>query len=308
MISILLATYNGEKYLKEQLNSLLSQTIKDFRAFINDDCSTDNTYSILEEYKNKYPEIFFISQNKINTGKAKLNFIKMMIEHKDEYIMLCDQDDIWLPEKIEVSLKRMKQLENKYGKYTPLLVHTDLRVVDKDLNSINASFMNLINIDFTKNKMNNIIVQNILTGCTAMYNLKLSELINTQPIFFVIHDWWLIFIACAFGKISFIETPTIFYRQHDNNSIGAVNFKTFSYILNRFLNKRSIEMSINETYKQAESFLDTYSMQLTGTQKEFLNRYINIPKHKKLKKCIEIIKLKAYMGGLVRKLAHFFYI
>ena len=121
MISILLATYNGEKYIAGQIESLLSQTYKDFKLYICDDKSTDDTYSIITDHALKNPAKIIASQNEINAGGAKYNFIKMLMERKadlamplgqddaDDYIMLCDQDDVWLPDKIENSLKKIKE-------------------------------------------------------------------------------------------------------------------------------------------------------------------------------------------------------
>ena len=214
MISILLASYNGEKYIAEQIESLLGQTIQDFKLFICDDKSTDGTFNIVAEYSQKHPEKIFAEQNSENSGGTKHNFLRMMINHKADYVMLCDQDDVWLPDKIEVTLARMKDMESEYGADTPLLVHTDLKVVNENLKTVSPSFKAAMNANYEKTRLRNQIIQNTLTGCTAMYNRALANLITDIPRFTVMHDWWLNVTASAFGRISAIDAQTVLYRQH----------------------------------------------------------------------------------------------
>jgi len=188
VISILLASYNGENYIAEQIESLLAQTEKDFKLFIRDDKSTDETFSIAQGYERKYPGKIFAMQNSENTGGAKRNFIKMMIEHKDEYVMLCDQDDVWLPDKIEKSLEKIREMEEYYGTSMPILVHTDLKVVDEGLNVISHSYEAMANTSFKNNALRNLLTMNIAAGCTALYNRALADIIQAEPSYFVIHD------------------------------------------------------------------------------------------------------------------------
>ena len=115
MISILLATYNGERYIAGQIESVLAQTYQDFKLYICDDKSTDGTYSIITEYAARYPGKIIATQNEVNSGGAKFNFLNMMVEFNDDYIMLCDQDDVWLPNKVEVSLKKITEMESEFG-------------------------------------------------------------------------------------------------------------------------------------------------------------------------------------------------
>ena len=231
MISILLASYNGEKYIAGQIDSLLNQTIQDFRLFICDDASTDDTYSMLSDYSNKNPGKIHVSRNRKNSGGAKHNFIEMMINHKDDYVMLCDQDDVWLPTKIEVTLAKMREMESEFGSETPLLVHSDLVVVSKKLETIFPSFKIAMNADYSKTELQNQIIQNTLTGCKVMYNKSLADLITEVPEYMVMHDWWLIIIASAFVVIGTINEPTILYRQHEDNDIGAKNVRSLNHIL-----------------------------------------------------------------------------
>ena len=136
MIDILMATYNGGKYISEQINSILNQTYKEWTLYIRDDGSKDNTVDIIDDYCKKYPgKIIRIKDDKLGLG-AKLNFSELMKYSKSNYCMFADQDDVWLNTKIEDTMNKMIEAENIHGKETPILVHTDLKVVDGNLNII----------------------------------------------------------------------------------------------------------------------------------------------------------------------------
>lgn len=308
MITILLGTYNGERYIRAQLDSILNQTFKNFKIIIQDDCSTDGTLAILKEYERKYPNIITVKINKKNTGSPKHNFLDMLINNKDDYLMLCDQDDVWKRDKIEITLKEMKKIEKNCGDKKPILVHTDLTVVDENLNLIYKSFKKQMNANYGKTSLNNIIIQNTLTGCTAMINRALSELITKEPAYCVMHDWWIVLIASAFGVISGIDDQTILYRQHGHNEIGAGNIRSLKYKINRLMKNDRIKEAIKETYSQSENFLEMYRHQLSKHQIELLEKYIEIPYQNKSKKIKTIIKYKFYKNTLTRKIAHLLFI
>ena len=309
MISILLASYNGERYIIDQLESLINQTYQDFKVYISDDCSTDSTYSILEDYAKRHADKIVIARNKTNAGGAKYNFIQMMFMHKDDYIMLCDQDDVWLPDKIEKTLFRMKDMEKVYGKDAPLLVHTDLCVVDEELNVINPSCKEAMNADFDKTRMNNLLIQNMIAGCTCMYNRALAEFIEDKsPEYMVMHDWWLTLVAGAFGKIGHINNQTILYRQHGNNEIGAKDVRTLRYKIKKLLAYKEIKDAVAGTYLQAGSFLHYYKNRLSFDQIELLTEYCKIPHKNKLRKWKTIFRLKTFKNGLSRNIAYLLFI
>lgn len=308
MIAILMATYNGESYLREQLESLLSQTYQNFVIYISDDLSTDSTYNILQNYKKKYPTKIVVFQNNSGHHGAKHNFMQLMIHHKADYVMLCDQDDVWKPEKIEITLRKMHELEGKYGKETPILVHTDLEVVNQSLQTISPSLKKAMNVDYSRTQLRQIIIQNTLTGCTALYNRALSDLIAVEPPYMIMHDWWLILVASAFGIVGHVDEKTILYRQHRENVIGAKDVRTFRYKMRKLLNWRSIERALDETYRQAESLIIIYGDRLTAEQMNLLRAYCSIPTKNKLCRCITIYRLKMLKHGIARKIAHLIFI
>ena len=308
MITILLAAYNGEKYIAEQIESLLAQTVRDFKLYIHDDHSTDGTYDIISAYAHENPELIIAQQNDYNTGGAKHNFMQMMIRYKDDYVMLCDQDDVWLPDKIQVTYDKMKETEAGYGAQTPLLVHTDLQVVDEELVTISPSYRYAMNSNYNNTSLRHQIIQNTCTGCTAMYNRALANLIAEAPPFMVMHDWWLMLTAAAFGRIAPIESQTVLYRQHRENEIGAGNVRTFCYKINKLLNYKEIKKALNDTYLQTQSFLDVYRDKLSPEQNTFLAAYCDVPKHWKIFRLFRIVRLSVWKYGFSRKVATIFFI
>jgi glycosyltransferase involved in cell wall biosynthesis len=303
-----MATYNGEKYVAEQLESLYRQTMNDFVIYIHDDCSTDNTWEIVHLHETRYPGKIKAERNKYNSGGAKYNFINMMIGIKDDYIMLCDQDDVWLPDKVEKTITKLKIMESECGKTTPLLVHTDLKVVDADLNIIFPSFRIAMNVGYARTELRHLVIQNIITGCSAAYNRALAELITVEPAYMVMHDWWIGLIASAFGKIKYLDEQTALYRQHGKNGIGARDVRAISYKFHTLTHGKNVHKALNQTYGQARSFLQLYGSLLNKNQTVFLSDYIQIPRHNKLIRLIMVSRLRVFKHGIARKIANLLFI
>lgn len=216
-IDILLATYNGEKFVKEQIESILNQTYADFNLIISDDASTDNTLNILEEYEKKDTRIKVFKKEK-NEGLIA-NFEFLLKNVTSDYFMFSDQDDIWKKDKIEKSINKLK--EENSG-----LVYTDLEIVDEELNVIYPSYWKYKQIYKKIIKYNNfeaLYLNNFVTGCTILAKSKYIKDILPLPrnSKFVLHDYWTALIISAKDKISYVEEPTIQYRQHKNNRVGS---------------------------------------------------------------------------------------
>jgi len=303
MISILLAAYNGEKYIAGLIESLMSQTYQDFTIYIRDDKSTDDTYSVITGYAERYPGKIVVSQNDVNMGSAKPNFMKMMIDHKDDYVMLCDQDDVWLPEKIEKSLNKIKEIEQESNAATPVMVHTNLTVVDEDMNVMASSYEKMSNKDFEKTSLNYVLTMNNAAGCTIIYNRALADLIQTEPEFVVMHDWWVSLIASALGKIGVIHLPMVLYRQHKDNESGAKKVLSIRYISYVLKNLNKMSLMIDDSYKQAGVFFELFKDKLPAEKLELISSYASILGLSRFKKLRTVIKYKTFMNGFARKAA-----
>ena len=245
-IDILLPTYNGEKYLKEQLDSILNQTYKNIRLIISDDCSKDSTPKILEEYRKKDERIELYLQ-KENIGVVKgIEFLLKKV--KSNYYMLADQDDVWLPMKVEKSIETLKKQKAD-------LVFGDLEVVDQNLNTIFPSFGDfmLLNRKIHKYidsyKVN--YLYNCVTGCTVLSKKEFIEKILPIPTEskYLIHDHWIGLIVALNGKLAYMPEKYIKYRQHGNNQVGtnkiSHGFERLEQVRELFIN---VKLGVFGTY------------------------------------------------------------
>ena len=216
-IDILMATYNGEKYLKEQIDSILNQTHKDFRLLISDDCSQDATRQILQEYVEKDNRVVVFLQTK-NLGVV-LNFEYLMKKVENEYFMFSDQDDIWQKDKIEKSLDQMLKTNSD-------LVYSDLKVVNQELDVLHKSYWKLKGFEKKVKKYNDfksLYLNNFVTGCTMLVKSKWMEKILPLPhkSNYILHDYWTALVVSKFGKMTYLAQPLVKYRQHFDNNIGS---------------------------------------------------------------------------------------
>lgn len=306
MIDILMATYNGEKYVKEQIESILNQTYQEWKLYIRDDGSKDNTLSILRDFQNKHKErIFLVEDNKKGLG-AKGNFSELIQYSNSEYCMFSDQDDVWINTKIEESMKKMQSVES--DKNIPILVHSDLKVVDSELKIINESFWEYQQLDSSKNTLNNLLVQNNITGCTMLMNKSLVNICRDIPSNCIMHDWWIGLVASAFGKIYTVDNQTILYRQHGNNEVGAHKYNSIGFIKDKLSNIDRINKSIDDALIQARVFYDKFGKILGQEEKELVFDFANIRKKNILSRKLSIIQNKYYKNGLVRNIGYLLFI
>ena len=274
-VDILLATYNGEKYLKELIDSILNQTYKNIKLIISDDCSQDNTRKILEEYE-KQDERVDVYYQPQNLGYVK-NFEFLLKQVKSNLYMLADQDDVWLPEKIEKSVETLKR-ENAD------LVFGDLEVVDKDLKTIYPSFNDFMLLSrkikkYIKSYKLNYLY-NCVTGCTVIAKSKfISKLLpipaNSK---YFIHDHWLGIMMSIYGKVAYMPEKYIKYRQHGNNQVGtnkiSHKFTKLTQVRELFIN---VKLGVFGTYVENNDRFPKEIQELN--QKAF--DYFNMLKDKK---------------------------
>ena len=252
-ISICMATYNGEKFLREQLDSIISQSYQDWQLLIRDDGSDDNTISIVEEYASRLPAKMRLIKDDNNHLGASLNFGKLLEQTDTEYIMFSDQDDIWLPNKVELTLNAMKNAE-KINPDKPILIHTDLKVIDSQLRTIANSLWNYQKLfPETGDNLNKIMAHNVVTGCTVMINDAAKAVSIPIPPEAIMYDWWLALNVCRNGKIVHLPIQPILYRQHTDNQIGAKKAQAINLTL--FLKKlRQVRNRLLTQYRMLKKF------------------------------------------------------
>ena len=220
-IAILMATHNGATYLREQIDSILSQSATDWHLFVHDDDSTDNTAAILDEYTRQYPQNMTVLKYPAQGGACR-NFLSMLDAVDAPYYMFCDQDDVWLPEKVEKTCRRMKDIEAQ-SPDQPVIVHSDLMIVDEALRTLDASFVRnqQIKMDAIKS-FEDYAATNTVTGCTMLFNQRARQCIKKPYDKAIMHDAWIcLSVVAKNGIVDFIGEPLIKYRQHSENTLGA---------------------------------------------------------------------------------------
>lgn len=307
---ILMATYNGEKYLRDQIDSILKQTYKDWNLIVRDDNSKDGTYDILKEYAARYPQkIMIVKNTEGEKHGAKENFFalsKIACKQKYNYFMFSDQDDIWHEDKIQVTLDKIKNIE--ITRQTPALVHTDLKVVDSNLNEISSSFVEYSKLDLQKVDYRNLMIQNNVTGCTVLCNRALLEValkVNSLNDI-IMHDWWFALVAAVFGKVGYISKATMLYRQHENNVVGAKS-TGIKAVLERLNDIDSIHNSLIETQKQTRLLYNSYK-NIPKNKAAIIKKYAFLSQSNKFERIRFVTKNKILKQGVTRRIGELVFI
>ena len=250
MISILLATYNSELFIKEQIDSIINQTYTDWVLYVRDDCSTDATPVLLKEYENKYPGKIIVLDNCSKSLRAYMNFVELMKNVDSQYYMFCDHDDIWVDKKIECSIEKMKELETSYPD-KPIVVHTDMYVVDNDMNIMADSFWKYSKFMPDHVSFAELVLCNSVNGCTMLFN-RLAKQVSMNNIQYArMHDMLVAqSVAASNGIIVGIPERTVYYRQHSCNVVGAKEVGMTSY-LNKLRKFKEVYHDNVITYKMA---------------------------------------------------------
>jgi glycosyltransferase involved in cell wall biosynthesis len=251
-IDILLGAYNGHEYLEMQLESLFKQKYTWWKLLVRDDGSSDDTLGILTKWEKQLNGRMTIIKDRLGKLGAMRNFECLMHSSSAPYVAFCDQDDFWHEDKLDVFYSAMESLNTRYGPSVPLLVFGDLEVVNDRLEAISDSFWRYQKID--PGMVSNpflLSVSNCVTGCATLLNRSAVEC--ALPIRNAcMHDWWTaLCVARASGKFFIIREPTIKYRQHSNNAVGARNASIKQWIKNGFSYLTRFD-KLRKSYMQAK--------------------------------------------------------
>jgi len=247
-VTVLLSTYNGSKFLHEQLNSLYQQTYQNVRILARDDGSSDSTRSILDNEHAKGRIEILAGHNNLGPALSFFELLRSTALTDTEYVAFCDQDDVWHPEKIAHAISALSEV----GSSGPVMYCSRAEIVDEHLHHIGFTDVPR-QIGF-----GNALVENVAVGCTIVLNRKAIDLIcKNLPRKVLIHDWWCYLVVSYFGEVIFDNSPGIKYRQHGNNAIGiaANKFEQLRRKLRRFFGSGEDHQWISE---QAASFLNMF--------------------------------------------------
>ena len=303
-IDILLAVYNGEQFLRPFLDSLVAQSFRDFRLVVSDNRSSDGTASILQEYRGKLAHPLVVLPEPQSFASAHANFARVTDAAEAHYIMYADADDVWHPDKIEKTFAAMQAEERKYGAATPILIHSDLTVVDEKMRRLHASFWRYQFVDPDRTALNQLLMQNCVTGCTVMLNRPLLDLGKPIPSTACAHDHWYALVASAFGHITVIPQSLIEYRQHDANVTGAKRWGA-QYVVGRarrLYAAGGARETITLNIQQAQAFLSRFNGRLTPEQKLKIQSFASIRERGVVSRRWALIQNAFWKAGVVRNL------
>jgi hypothetical protein len=280
-VQVLLATYNGARFLREQIDSVLAQEDVTVRILARDDGSNDETRDILAEYATTYPERFHVVQDGLRTGTARGNFGLLLKATNAKYAAFCDQDDVWLPNKLHDSMVAMRLLESRHGEHSPLLVYTDLRVVDESLRTVSESLWqsnSLVGVQSPS--LAGLLSENVVTGCTALLNRALINRMAIMPATAQMHDHWAALLASSLGAMAAVPQPTVLYRQHASNVVGAVTAqRSLSDKIVRFVSQEGVAARRKQYLAdrtQARSLLELHGKEMSNEQRDIIKGFLAI--------------------------------
>jgi glycosyltransferase involved in cell wall biosynthesis len=272
IISIALATYNGSKFIDEMLSSIAHQTLTDFVVHVCDDGSTDNTIEHIKRHK-----LYVEGRVKIHEtsgGNGALRNFKRAIEHcSGDYIALCDQDDYWLPEKLDVMLTALKNAEERSS--GPKLAFSDLEIVDAKLKCIFPSFYTVSDKSSDCRHAKDYLISNHIPGCSMLFNKEAKQLFEPIPVDVRMHDWWIALLVATYGEIIFVPQSLIKYRQHESNTIGASDMISQKANIVRFV--KDIRTIINRSQSMLDNFRKhhrAYNSSVNPINDDFM-RFVN---------------------------------
>ncbi|MNO29373.1 putative glycosyltransferase EpsE [compost metagenome] len=267
-IQVLLSTFNGQNFIVDQIESILSQSYKNVKLLIRDDGSNDNTIKYIEKYLDTHPEkIKLIRGNNVGVVESFLQLLKNA-DNSCSYYAFCDQDDIWFDHKLETAIEKIRQIDN--GK--PILLFTPTYLVDSNLKKIKiwpekptkpVSFYNAL-------------IENVVVGTTITINSEARKLlVSKEPSsnHIVMHDWWSYLCVSAFGEVIYDEIPSVLYRQHGNNLVGG-NKTVFDVIFKK-LRSYSTNKDKHILRNQALEFLTCYGSQLQEDKKRQIDMFVS---------------------------------
>ncbi len=258
-VQILLATYNGQQFLREQLDSIINQEYKFWELLIHDDGSFDKTISILNEYQKNYPKKVKILIDKVVFSSASKNFFHL-IEHRSRdanLYCLCDQDDIWHKSKLKFIIERYKSKEDK----EPLLIHSDLSLIDAKGKLLEKSHNKLINFQKYFITMNKSLYYNPVPGCAMSINSALADKISYCK-YMVMHDWWILLSAMNVNSnVVYINLPLVQYRQHSGNVLGYKKINLLILVIRLLFKIPSYFRNVKSAYLQSRQIYNQSILQ-----------------------------------------------
>ena len=287
-IDVCMACYNGAAYLPAMLNSLRAQDDADFRILMQDDGSADDTPRLLSAAA--ADSRFVPAADSGRHFGAVGNFLSLLRQSDADYTALADQDDVWETNRLSACRAALADAEARYGTDTPLLVHSDCRLIDGQDQELHASFFAHQGWDPSAVTLPRLLVQNNVTGCTLMMNAALRRLVTAHgtPEAMFMHDWFIALTAAAFGHIIFVDQPLVRYRQHGRNVMGASQQTQLTRATKALAAWNKGKERIALTYRHTAAFRTTFGDILPADAQATITAYLATQKKPKMLRVLAV--------------------
>ena len=301
-VEILLSTFNGGVYLEEQLKSFEKQTFQDWRLIVRDDGSDDNSIEVIESFAAKYPDrVVFVNIPKKLHGVLGA-YAQLMDYSCCDYIFFADQDDVWNVDKLEIMLGYIRNAEKVHGRDKPILVYSDLCVTNESLAEKSGSFFKIQHLDPLRYLPNNILIQNIVPGCSMAMNKAMIDLCIPVPEEAILHDWWVMLTASVFAEIVYIPEQLMLYRRHISNVTSVGNrYGIVNIVKKIFKYKRDFVLVL----KQAETFRNLNYKKMDANIEKIFSNFVAVKSANWLQKRRLLYSNNIHKYGLLRNIAFY---
>jgi glycosyltransferase involved in cell wall biosynthesis len=309
VVDVICSVLNGERFLPEFFRSLEAQTHSAWRLWLRDDGSTDRTVELFHQWAGRDARVQVLDASGRRLGVAQS--FGWMLEHlpqPSDYVLPADADDVWLPGKIARTLAAMRAAERESGVSTPILVHTDLTVVEADLRERHPSYWKYSRMQIEPATVRRLLLRNVATGPTLMLNAALRARVVPTPMEMRHHDWWYALVAAATGRVVAVHESTVLYRQHGTNDVGAVagdvSLRDLPRVARRaFARTDAYRAGIGLVGRQGLALLERHGDRLSESDRRFIQALARLPNYSSLRRKIEMLRLRAFaQPGALRKL------
>lgn len=299
LVVVLLATFNGSRYLRQQLDSIAAQSHKRWRLVVADDGSLDDTLDVVRSFSKEQPgRVRVVEGDRV--GSARDNFFRLLrVAGPAPYFAFCDQDDVWSNDKLE---RLVRECQDTSTDDSPCMVYSDLAVVDEHLGLLNSSFLQQIRARPYQISHKNLLAENAIPGCAMLFNSTLAEIFLAREFnqaSAIMHDWWIALLASTVGRISYVPVPLVNYRQHATNTLGTVDRSGLKFALTKlFGGDRSNSV---RTYIQAAEFLQAYGDLLEFSVQKDIHLFASLDHRHKFARILLILKHRMLKQTLARR-------
>lgn len=303
-IAIVMATYNGERYLVEQLDSLWGQTRQDFELVVRDDGSIDSTNEILRQAAVQRPSRIRLIRDNLGRLGPKASFAALLQQTDARWVAFCDQDDYWLPAKLECQTAKLEALEAEVGAATPLLCCSDAAVTDAQLRVSSPSYFAWHDFSVADGRdlaLPRLLFRNYAIGATTMINAALAARCRLMPEDAVMHDWWCALVACVSGRSIVLPDALLRYRQHGENAVGSTRRATprsFSELL-KYVSHTQFNSA--RCVRQAQALhrvTNALPFPVAGAVTNVLRHYASFNSQSRLGRALTVLRTRSFKPGL----------